>query len=82
MPEGLPIPGDTVRQTWGAGLRAGMYPISDTELYWFTVFNALEVQQLTSHNECTASSLSSICTWSSDFALVEKNVAVWLCVCC
>lgn len=47
MPEGLPIPGDTVRQTWGAGVRAGMYPISDTELYWFTVFNAPEVQQLT-----------------------------------
>ena len=46
MPEGLPIPGDTVRQTWGAGVRAGMYPISDTELYWFTVFNAPEVQPL------------------------------------
>ena len=43
MPEGLPIPGDTVRQTWGQGVRAGMYPISDTELYWFTVFNAPEV---------------------------------------
>lgn len=41
MPDGLPIPGDTVRQTWGKGVRSGMYPISDTELYWFTVFNAL-----------------------------------------
>lgn len=46
MPEGLPIPGDTVRQSWGAGVRAGMYPISDTELYWFTVFNAPEVPLL------------------------------------
>lgn len=43
MPQGLPIPNDTVRQTWGRGVRAGMYPISDTELYWFTVFNAPEV---------------------------------------
>ena len=43
MPNGLPIPGDTVRQTWGKGVRSGMYPISDTELYWFTVFNAPEV---------------------------------------
>ncbi len=43
MPDGLPIPGDTVRQTWGKGVRSGMYPISDTELYWFTVFNAPEV---------------------------------------
>ncbi|DBA74801.1 TPA: hypothetical protein ACH3X2_009322 [Trebouxia sp. C0005] len=42
MPNGLPIPGDTVRQTWGKGVRSGMYPISDTELYWFTVFNAPE----------------------------------------
>ena len=45
MTQGLPIPSDTVRQTWGAGVRAGMYPISDTELYWFTVFNAPEVSQ-------------------------------------
>lgn len=44
MPDGLPIPGDTVRQTWGKGVRSGMYPISDTELYWFTVFNAPEVR--------------------------------------
>ena len=43
MPEGLPLPMDTVRQTWGAGVRCGMYPISETELYWFTVFNAPEV---------------------------------------
>ena len=43
MPQGLPIPGDTVRQCWGQGVRAGMYPLSDTELYWFTVFNASKV---------------------------------------
>ena len=57
MPEGLPIPGDTVRQTWGTGVRAGMYPISDTELYWFTVFNAPEVQQ----HLCSASCLRLVC---------------------
>ena len=44
MPDGLPLPMNTVRQTWGAGVRCGMYPISDTELYWFTVFNAPEVR--------------------------------------
>lgn len=49
MPEGLPIPSDTVRQTWGRGVRAGMYPISDTELYWFTVFNAPQVLHGTCH---------------------------------
>ncbi len=54
MPEGLPIPGDTVRQTWGQGVRAGMYPISDTELYWFTVFNAPEVRLLCFRNSLSA----------------------------
>lgn len=29
-----------VLQVWGEGVRAGMYPISDTEVYWFTCFNA------------------------------------------
>lgn len=43
MPQGLPIPGDTVRQTWGQGVRSGMYPLSKTELYWFTCFNAPKV---------------------------------------
>ena len=52
MPEGLPIPGDTVRQTWGQGVRSGMYPISETELYWFTVFNAPKVQSSTSSSCC------------------------------
>jgi hypothetical protein len=24
----------TLRQVWGEGVRAGMYPISDHEMYW------------------------------------------------
>ena len=25
---------------WGNGVRAGMYPLSEHEAYWFTCFNA------------------------------------------
>jgi hypothetical protein len=40
----LPLPLNTVRQLYGAGARAGMYPLSERELYWFTCFNADEVR--------------------------------------
>ncbi|GAB4819893.1 hypothetical protein N2152v2_006939 [Parachlorella kessleri] len=33
------VPCNSIRQIWGRGPRAGMYPISDTELYWFVVFD-------------------------------------------
>jgi 2-polyprenyl-6-methoxyphenol hydroxylase-like FAD-dependent oxidoreductase len=36
----LPLPQNTIRQVWGEGVRAGMYPISEHEMYWFTCFNA------------------------------------------
>lgn len=38
-PGGLPLPPDTIRQIWGEGVRAGLYPLSPTEVYWFTCFN-------------------------------------------
>ncbi|KAK9839598.1 hypothetical protein WJX84_010628 [Apatococcus fuscideae] len=34
------IPLDTCRMVWGNGVRAGMYPLSEDEAYWFTCFNA------------------------------------------
>ncbi len=34
------VPEDTCRMVWGNGVRAGMYPLSETEAYWFTCFNA------------------------------------------
>ncbi|GLC52218.1 hypothetical protein PLESTB_000596200 [Pleodorina starrii] len=37
-PGGLRL--DTIRQLWGAGVRAGLYPITPTTFYWFTCFNA------------------------------------------
>ena len=42
FPKGVPpsvVPLGTVRQIWGKGVRAGLYPINDREVYWFTVFN-------------------------------------------
>ncbi|KAK9825737.1 hypothetical protein WJX74_003165 [Apatococcus lobatus] len=34
------VPQDTCRMVWGNGVRAGMYPLSEDEAYWFTCFNA------------------------------------------
>jgi 2-polyprenyl-6-methoxyphenol hydroxylase-like FAD-dependent oxidoreductase len=31
-----------VRQIWGAGVRAGTYPMNETDVYWFTTFNSPE----------------------------------------
>lgn len=40
----LPVPLDTIRQMFGAGVRAGMYPVTaQGDLYWFICFNADEV---------------------------------------
>ncbi|DBA84691.1 TPA: hypothetical protein ACH3X1_005947 [Trebouxia sp. C0004] len=63
MPNGLPIPGDTVRQTWGKGVRSGMYPISDTELYWFTVFNAPEDSAFVAAEDRQADALKFLPGW-------------------
>ncbi|KAL4450754.1 hypothetical protein ABPG77_001110 [Micractinium sp. CCAP 211/92] len=40
FPGGIPaeLQAGCIRQVWGPGARAGTYPVSDTELYWFVVF--------------------------------------------
>ena len=37
--ESIGLPGNTIRQVWGAGVRAGLYPMTEDELYWFVCFN-------------------------------------------
>ncbi|KAG2441649.1 hypothetical protein HXX76_003267 [Chlamydomonas incerta] len=37
---GLPL--NTIRQIWGAGTRAGLYPVTPSCYYWYTCFNADE----------------------------------------
>ena len=34
---------NSVRMLWGKGVRAGLYPLSDTEAYWFTTKNCSSV---------------------------------------
>ena len=34
---------NSVRMLWGKGVRAGLYPLSDTEAYWFTTKNCPSV---------------------------------------
>lgn len=38
--EGLSVPLDTIRQVWGQGVRAGLYPLTSSEYYWFVCANA------------------------------------------
>jgi hypothetical protein len=39
----LPLPLNTIRQMFGKGVRAGMYPITEQQVYWYICFNAPEV---------------------------------------
>ena len=38
--------GGTIRQYFGSGTRFGMYPLSETEIYWFVCFNAKEGERI------------------------------------
>lgn len=42
-PGQLPLPANTIRQMFGAGVRAGMYPLSAQQVYWYICWNAREV---------------------------------------
>jgi 2-polyprenyl-6-methoxyphenol hydroxylase-like FAD-dependent oxidoreductase len=33
------VPCNSIRQIWGPSTRAGVYPVSDNELYWYVCFN-------------------------------------------
>ncbi len=41
---GVPMRENSVRMLWGVGARAGLYPLSATEAYWFTTANAPAVR--------------------------------------
>lgn len=41
---GVPMRMNSVRMLWGKGVRAGLYPLSDTEAYWFTTKNCSSVR--------------------------------------
>ena len=58
FPDGVPIPTDAIRQVWGRGARAGMYPVTPTECYWYTCFPAPQV------------GLHLVCSHSGEFVVV------------
>ena len=37
-----PLPLNTIRQLWGQGVRAGLYPLTAEEVYWFVTVNVPE----------------------------------------
>ncbi|GLI69501.1 hypothetical protein VaNZ11_014135, partial [Volvox africanus] len=59
---------DTIRQIWGAGVRAGLYPLTRTSFYWFTCFNAdnrAAIQPPASAEGRQLAALASVREWSS-----------------
>nr|ART29443.1 chloroplast zeaxanthin epoxidase 2 [Lobosphaera incisa] len=63
FPEGLPLPLNTVRQVWGTGVRAGMYPVSANEVYWFTVFNEAQSPIDQTPGQRKAEALATVRGW-------------------
>ncbi|GFR45392.1 hypothetical protein Agub_g6772, partial [Astrephomene gubernaculifera] len=71
-PNSLPIPTDTVRQIWGRGVRAGMYPLTPSSCYWFVCYN--EDEQAASRPPATPSqrqsaALSRVAHWAGQWGL-------------
>lgn len=61
----LPVASDTIRQIYGAGVRAGMYPLTSKDLYWFICFNADEAAPAPADPAgCVAEALGQVGGWS------------------
>jgi hypothetical protein len=43
--DGVPMRENSVKMLWGRGVRAGLYPLSPTEAYWFTTNNCNQVHR-------------------------------------
>eukprot|EP00878_Enallax_costatus_P022960 GHUV01024403.1.p1 GENE.GHUV01024403.1~~GHUV01024403.1.p1 ORF type:complete len:396 (+),score=69.76 GHUV01024403.1:451-1638(+) len=70
----LPLPDNTIRQMWGAGVRAGMYPLSNTTAYWYICFNADEDAPRPSDPAGYVSeALSCVRGWSWDVEQAVRN---------
>ncbi|EFJ46725.1 hypothetical protein VOLCADRAFT_92803, partial [Volvox carteri f. nagariensis] len=58
---------NTIRQIWGAGVRAGMYPITRNSVYWFTCYNETEraaSQPPASPEDRRRAALESVAGWN------------------
>jgi hypothetical protein len=49
----LPLPPNTIRQMFGCGVRAGMYPMTPQQAYWYICVNAAEVRAQRLWGACT-----------------------------
>ncbi|KAK9917380.1 hypothetical protein WJX75_003773 [Coccomyxa subellipsoidea] len=63
---GVPMRMNSVRMLWGSGVRAGLYPLSATEAYWFTTLNCNSTAVITDPEECRADALETVKGWSSE----------------
>ena len=69
------VPVDCIRQVWGAGPRAGLYPISATELYFFVCFSApADLAAPTRAADVKAEALGVVRGWGWDLeSIVEAT---------
>ncbi|CAL5223561.1 g6095 [Coccomyxa viridis] len=57
---GVPMRKNSMRMLWGNGVRAGIYPLSDSEAYWFTTKNCPADERITDPEECRRDCLESV----------------------
>ncbi|CAK0760239.1 hypothetical protein CVIRNUC_002755 [Coccomyxa viridis] len=70
---GVPMRMNSVRMLWGKGVRAGLYPLSDTEAYWFTTKNCSSEERVTDPEECRRDCLETVQGWSSEITDAIKS---------
>ena len=79
-----PTPAGTVRQCFGQGVRAGLYPLSPTRWYWFVAWNESPVSPLFPQGgvltECCSEGQGSMCRCPPcSLASGSLSQETWLC---
>ena len=74
----MPLPDSTIRQLWGEGVRAGMYPLSrpgafSQDVYWFVVFNSSPDLLRMNSKEQKADALRRVHGWGGGIEAAVEN---------
>ncbi|CAD7701673.1 unnamed protein product [Ostreobium quekettii] len=72
--ESLPVRSGSIVQALGKGVRAGLYPLTAHDVYWFVCYNALEGEPRLSPEERKKMAMSLVRGWSGGWKeLVEAT---------
>eukprot|EP00798_Chlamydomonas_sp_ICE-L_P020504 gene20504-27295_t len=73
------LPDNTIRQIWGSGVRAGLYPLDENTLYWFVCHNEAEDAPIPQTPELVAAEALSYVkgwpTWKMD-KIIENSSTI------